>query len=259
MELSNKVALVTGGTSGLGAAQSRLLAGQGTRVIIGGLEEGRDDAFLAELREAGSEVTFVTLDVTKPADVEAAFALADETYGGVDILVANAGIGGPTAALVDVSLEDWQTALDVNLTGPFLCCKSAIPQMQRKGWGRIVIIGSTTGKRPMALRTPYAASKLGLVGMARSLAHEVGRSGITVNVISPYDVEGPRIEGIFERAAARQGVDKSVVRAAETARTAIGRLVFPEDVARTVLFLCSDAAAAITGQDINVSSGAVMY
>jgi NAD(P)-dependent dehydrogenase (short-subunit alcohol dehydrogenase family) len=259
MKLSGKVALVTGGTSGLGTAQSRLLASEGARVIIGGREEGRDETLLTELRTAGAEVTFVRLDVTKPAEVEAAFAFADDTYGGVDILVANAGIGGPTAALVDVSLEDWQAALDVNLTGPFLCCQSAVPRMQRKGWGRIVVIGSTTGKRPMALRTPYAASKLGLVGLARSLAHEVGRSGITVNVISPYDVEGPRIEGIFGRAAARRGVDTDLIRQEETARTAIGRLVFPEDVARTVLFLCSDEAAAITGQDVNVSAGAVMY
>ncbi len=259
MEFSNRVALVTGGTGGIGAVECRYLASRGARVLIGGRAESAGEALVDEIRAAGVDSTFVRMDVTNPDDVESAFALADQLYGGVDILIANAGVGGPTAALADVSLEDWTATVAVNLTGSFLCCKSAVPRMQRKGWGRIVIIGSTTGKRPLPLRTPYAASKLGLVGLARSLAHEVGRDGITVNVISPYDVESPRFEVILERTAARLGVDKSVVQEAEVARTAIGRLVHAEDVARTIGFLCSDDAAAITGQDINVSCGAVMF
>jgi len=259
LQLSSRVAVVTGGAQGIGAVEARFLAQHGARVIIADIQEAPGEALAAELRRSGAEALFTRLDVTSPGDIERAFDLARETWGGVHILVANVGIPGPTAKLVDVSLDEWNKVLAVNLTGVFLCCKAAIPSMQQNGWGRIVIIGSASGKRPLPMRTPYTSTKLALVGLARTLALEVGADGITVNVISPYDVEGPRLDGVFERSAAALGIDKETVRREQIAQTALGRLVRPEDVAQVVLFLCSDGAEAITGQDLNVTAGAVMY
>jgi NAD(P)-dependent dehydrogenase (short-subunit alcohol dehydrogenase family) len=173
--------------------------------------------------------------------------------------VNNAGIAGPTAPLAEVSLENWNETLAVNLTGVFLACRAALPYLRRAEHGKILNIGSVTGKQPLPNRAPYAAAKLGVVGLTRTLAHEVGPSGISVNVISPWLVEGPRLREVLESMSRERGVTPDQLRAEMTEGTAFKHTVSEEDVVEVALFLCSAAANNLTGQDLNVAAGAVMY
>jgi NAD(P)-dependent dehydrogenase (short-subunit alcohol dehydrogenase family) len=177
----------------------------------------------------------------------------------IDILINNAGISGPTAPLAEVTLADWNETVAVNLTGVFLACRAALPYLERAAHGKIVNIGSVTGKQPLLNRTPYAAAKLGVVGLTRTLAHELGPSGINVNVISPWLVGGERLESVLGTMARQRGLSAEDLRAEMTAGTAMKRTVSEEDIVEMTLFLCSTAAGNVTGQDINLSAGAVMY
>jgi NAD(P)-dependent dehydrogenase (short-subunit alcohol dehydrogenase family) len=213
----------------------------------------------AEIRDGGGMADCFAGDVTDPAHLEALMASAAGERGAFEILVNNAGIAGPTAPLAQVSLEEWNETIAVNLTGVFLACKAALPYLERAEHGKIVTIGSVTGKQPLPNRTPYAAAKLGVVGLTRTLAHELGPSGISVNVISPWLVEGARLEDVVSSMSAQRGLTPQELRAEMTAGTAFKRTVTEADVVATTLFLCSSAADNLTGQDINVSAGAVMY
>jgi NAD(P)-dependent dehydrogenase (short-subunit alcohol dehydrogenase family) len=259
VSLDGKVVLITGGGHGVGRALAYRFASSGADVAV----IGRAKQPLAEtaetVRRSGRQAEWMEADVSKPADVTRAFERAVETFGTINILVNNAAIAGPTAEIGDVSLDDWNEVLAINLTGPFLCSKAAVPIMRKAGGGKIVNIGSVTGKRPLADRTPYAASKMGLVGFTRTLAQEVGKYGINVNLVSPFLVEGPRLDGVIHRMAARRGVPAEVVRTEMTQLSPFKRGVTDEDVANVVLFLSSSAADNMTGQDINVSAGGVMY
>jgi NAD(P)-dependent dehydrogenase (short-subunit alcohol dehydrogenase family) len=259
VSLDDKVVLITGGGHGIGRALAYRFASSGADVVV----IGRSTEPLAETAEAvrrsGHRAEWMEADVSSPADVSRAFERAVAAFGTVNILINNAGIAGPTAEIADVSLDAWNEVLAVNLTGPFLCSKAAVPIMRKAGGGKIVNIGSVTGKRPLADRTPYAASKMGLVGFTRTLAQEVGRYGINVNLVSPFLVDGPRLDGVIGRMAARRGVSADVVRTEMTTLSPFGRGVTEDDVAGVVLFLSSSAADNMTGQDINVSAGGVMY
>jgi NAD(P)-dependent dehydrogenase (short-subunit alcohol dehydrogenase family) len=185
--------------------------------------------------------------------------MASGSRGVLDILVNNAGIVGPTAPLVDITLEEWNETIAVNLTGVFLACKAALPYLQKSEHGKIVNIGSVTGKQPLPNRSPYAAAKLGVVGLTRTLAHEVGPAGINVNLVSPWLVEGERLEGVLSSMSKERGLTPDELRAEMTEGTAFKRTVSEADVVEVVQFLCSPAANNLTGQDINVAAGAVMY
>jgi NAD(P)-dependent dehydrogenase (short-subunit alcohol dehydrogenase family) len=186
-------------------------------------------------------------------------SLAAGSGGVLDILVNNAGIAGPTSPLVDITLEQWNKTIAVNLTGVFLACKAALPYMQRSEHGKIVNIGSVTGKQPLPNRSAYAAAKLGVVGLTRTLAHEVGPVGISVNLVSPWLVEGERLEDVLSSMSRERGLTADELRAEMTDGTAFKRTVSEADVVAVVLFLCSPSANNLTGQDINVAAGAVMY
>jgi len=259
VDLTGKVAVITGGGSGIGSTLARRFAASGAKVVLGGRRERPLQQTAEMIRAAGGASEWVCTDVSKPADVDRLFERAVASYGGVDILLNNAGIAGPTAALADVSLEQWDEVLAINLTGVFLCCKAALPLMRARGGGRIINIGSGSGKRPLPLRTPYTTSKLGLVGLTRTLAHEVGMDGITVNVISPFLVAGERLDLVVERLAKARKVKPEVVREELTALSPFHEGVSEDDVAGTALYLASEEGAHMTGQDINVSSGAIMF
>jgi NAD(P)-dependent dehydrogenase (short-subunit alcohol dehydrogenase family) len=258
-DLRGTVAVITGGGRGLGAALAKRYARAGACVVLNGRTEEHLVRTAEEIRCRGGQAECVPGDVSKPEDVGRLFRRAVTMFETVNILVNNAGIAGPTVELVDLSLEEWNETLAINLTGAFLCCKAAIPHMREAGGGKIVNIGSGTGKRPLPMRTPYATSKLGLVGLTRTLAHEVGKYGINVNLISPFLVEGERLDLVIERQAKGRGVEPEVVRDELTALSPFKRGVSADDVADVALFLSSPAADSMTGQDINVSAGAVMY
>ncbi len=252
-------AVVTGAGQGIGAAIAKGLAARGAHVFLSGRRAATLDAVREQIKADGGLADCCVGDVTNLAHLKELMALAAGSRGIIEILVNNAGIAGPTAPLVDVTPEDWDQTIAVNLTGVFLACKAALPYLARAEHGKIVTIGSVTGKQPLPNRTPYAAAKLGVVGLTRTLAHELGPSGISVNVISPWLVEGGRLEDVISSMSKERGLTPEQLRAEMTEGTAFKRTVSEDDVVETTLFLCSSAANNLTGQDINVSAGAVMY
>jgi NAD(P)-dependent dehydrogenase (short-subunit alcohol dehydrogenase family) len=232
-ELANATAVVTGAGQGIGAAIAMGLAAAGARVVLSGRRAETLEEVCDAIRERGGVAQGCAGDVTKPDDVAKLMATAAGERGRFEILVNNAGIAGPTAPLIDISLEARH--------------------------GKIVNIGSVTGKQPLVNRSPYAAAKLGVVGLTRTLAHELGPDGISVNVVSPWLVEGERLADVIDSMARERGVTPDALRAEMTAGTVFKRTVAEADVVATTLFLCSTGANSITGQDINVSGGAVMY
>lgn len=258
-DFSGTSAVVTGAGQGIGAAIARGLAAQGAHVVLSGRHGETLTAVCALIEASGGSAEHCVGDVTDPAHLDALMARAAGARGVIEILVNNAGIAGPTAPLAQISLEDWNETIAVNLTGVFLACKAALPYLERAECGKIVNIGSVTGKQPLPNRSPYAAAKLGVVGLTRTLAHEVGRSNISVNVISPWLVEGARLGEVISSMSKERGLTPDALRAELTEGTAFKRTVAEQDVVEMALFLCSSAANNLTGQDINVAAGAVMY
>lgn len=257
--LEGKVAIVTGGNRGIGRAIATAFAAAGASVVLA----ARNRAELAEvenfIQSQNGKVLAIPTDVSKPESVTAMIEETGRKFGTVDILVNNSGIAGPTASIENTAIAQWEETLAINLTGPFLCSRAVIAQMRSKGEGRIINISSVTGKRPLPDRVPYAASKLGLIGLTRTLAAEVGKYNITVNAISPGATEGERINGVIERMAHTQNKTVKEVQASLTEGAALKRFVDAEDIASMAVFLASRLGRNITGQDINVCAGLAMY
>jgi NAD(P)-dependent dehydrogenase (short-subunit alcohol dehydrogenase family) len=256
--LADRVAIVTGASQGIGAAIALALAAQGAKVVLA----ARNEAGLEETgRRIGDRARWLAVktDITSESDAAELVRRTVERFGTVHILVNNSGIAGPTALCDDVKLAEWEETLAVNLTGPFLCARAVLPLMKAQRWGRIVNISSITGKRPLPLRTPYASSKLGLIGFTRTLAAEVGSFEITVNAICPGATRGPRIEAVIQNLAQTEGKSQEEIAARFVGGAALGRFVEADDVAGLVVFLASEAGRNMTGQDFNVSAGLVMY
>jgi NAD(P)-dependent dehydrogenase (short-subunit alcohol dehydrogenase family) len=258
-DFTGTTAVVTGGGQGIGTAIAKALASAGARVVISGRHEDTLKAVAGEISASGGSCDWVAGSVADPDHVTQLMATAAGPDGVIHALVNNAGIAGPTTPLADLSLEDWNTTIAVNLTGVFLCCREAIGYLRAAHRGKIVNIGSATGKRPLPNRTPYAAAKLGVVGLTRTLAHELGPDNISVNTISPFGVDNPRLDRVISKMAEVSGRTPAEVRDELTGASAFGRTVTEEDVARLTLFLCSSAADDMTGQDINMTAGLVMY
>jgi NAD(P)-dependent dehydrogenase (short-subunit alcohol dehydrogenase family) len=258
-DFDGATAVVTGAGRGIGAAIAKGLAAAGAHVVLTGRHVETLDEVCRAIRDAGGSADCCAGDVTDPVHLDALMAKAAGRRGHFEILINNAGVAGPTAPLSEITLEEWNETVAVNLTGVFLSCKAALPYLKQARHGKIVNIGSVTGKQPLINRSPYAAAKLGVVGLSRTLAHEVGPYGISVNVISPWLVEGSRLEEVFASMSRERGLTPDELRNEMTEGTAFKRTVSEEDVVETVLFLSSSAANNLTGQDINVAAGAVMY
>ncbi len=253
------MAVVTGGNQGIGAAIAKALAEQGANLAIAARNSKTLDETAASIRALGADCLAVQCDVSDESAVE---SLGDEIYGhfpDVDIVVANAGVGGPTAPMQDITYAEWRECLAVDLDGVFLTFRRFIPRMVERQSGCLIAIASMTGKRPLRGRTPYAAAKLGIIGLVRTLALELGPSGVRVNAVCPGAVEGPRIETVIERQAQIQGVSKETARAQLIDAAPLQRAVSAADVASACVFLASPAARSITGEDVNVTAGLVMY
>lgn len=254
--LSDTTAFVTGASQGIGRTIAETLAGRGARVALAARGDGIYDAADA----IGDRAFPVETDVTDEESVADAIDATVETFGGLDCLVNNAGIAGPTAPVEAVAVEEWQQTMDVNVTGMFRCTKHAVPHLRESDRGSVVTLSSISGKRPLENRTPYTASKMAVVGFTRTLAFELGDDDVTANAICPGATKGPRIEDVIENQA--EQMDVSYEEAKEsvfTGDTALGKLVDPEDIAEMVAYLASDAGHHITAQDINVDAGTTWY
>jgi NAD(P)-dependent dehydrogenase (short-subunit alcohol dehydrogenase family) len=259
MELEGKVAIVTGGGRGIGRAIAKVMAREGAAVTLAARSLDQLRATAEEIQGDGGRCLVVETDVTSEESVN---RMAKETlgaFGTIDILVNNSGIAGPTALCEETTIDDWNQTFAVNVIGPFLCCKAVLPVMKAKRWGRVINISSMSGKRPLVRRTPYTSSKMAVMGFTRTLAHEVGEFGITVNSVCPGATSGERIDNVIRNIAEGEGRSEAEVRADFTGPSALKSLVDPEDTAEMTAFLASDRAAHMTAQDINVTAGLVWY
>jgi NAD(P)-dependent dehydrogenase (short-subunit alcohol dehydrogenase family) len=260
MRLEGQTAVVTGAGQGIGEQIALRLAREGAVVVIADVDEaGARRTADTIAAQGGREARAIPADVSDEAQVIALMANALAVAGRIDVVVNNAGIMGPVKPIEDIDLDEWKATTAVNLDGMFLCCKHAVPVMKRQGGGSIVNIASVTGKRPLPQRTAYAASKMGVIGLTRTLAAEVGRWKIRVNAVCPGSVTGPRQARVAEGIMQFTGKSREQVLAERAELSALKTFVDPRHVAAVVAFLCTEDAAMMTGQDINVSAGAVMY
>ncbi|KQR48697.1 oxidoreductase [Microbacterium sp. Leaf161] len=249
-DLSGRTAVVTGGGSGLGAAIARSLHAAGAHVVVVGRDAAKLDRVAAYL---GSRARGISCDVSDPASVD---ALREQLVGTeVSILVNNAGIPGPVAALTDVDVADWDEVFAVNVRGTFLLCKALLPGMVERGDGDVINVASVSGKRPLAHRTPYCASKMAVIGLTSTLAFEVGPAGVRVNSLSPGPVQGPRMERNFRLEAERSGTSIDDAEQAFVSRAALGRMVTEDEVGAAVIAML--AMPGMCGADIDLSAGMV--
>lgn len=248
--LSGLRVLVTAGAAGIGLATAKAFLGEGARVHVCDV----DQEALARLPHDAPGVTSSLCDVADPAQVERLFADATAQLGGLDALVNNAGIAGPTALCESVTLADWQRTLDVNLTGAFLCTQRAIPLLKSSANASIANLSSAAGRFGFPLRSPYSATKWGLVGFTKTLAIELGPFGIRVNAILPGAVAGPRIDRVIDAKAGQRGVPFEAMRDEFLAKTSLRRFVTAEDIANAIVFLASPLGANISGHALPVDA-----
>lgn len=236
--------LITGGASGIGRRLAERFAETGARVAI-------CDADARAVEDvAAAQPHWVTrvADVTDEPPMDGFLAEVERAWGGVDIVCANAGTGGPAGRIEDLSYVDWQACLAVNLHGTFLTCRWAARVMRAQGSGLILITSSTAGLFGYPLRSAYAAAKWGLVGLTKTLAMELGPAGVRVNAIAPGSVEGDRMERVLANESAASGRDVEELRAGYVANTSMRTWVSGDDLADMALFLASPAASKISGQ-----------
>ena len=240
--------LVTAGAQGIGLAIARRFLDLGADVHICDV----DEQSLQAVRESLPALSASRTDVSDESQVLAMFEALRGRWGALDVLVNNAGVSGPTSRLEDTTLDAWRNTLDVNLTGTFLCARSAVPLLRAAGGGAIVNISSVAGRLGFSLRSPYSASKFGLAGLTQTWAMELGPSNIRVNSVLPGVVSGDRVERIIAARAEAGGVSSEVMREQLVEKVSLRRMTRPEDVANQVVFLCSDQGAMISGQSISV-------
>lgn len=239
--------LVTAGAAGIGLAIARTFRDAGARVFACDI----DDKALAALDK---EIGRVKADVASRADVDRLFAEAQKALGGLDVLVNNAGIAGPTGKVEDIAPEDWDRCIAIDLTGMFNCTRKAMPLLKAAGGGSIVNLSSAAGRHGFPQRTPYAAAKWGVVGFTKSIAVEAGPDKVRCNAILPGLVEGERIERVIAAKAKALGLPHEQFKAQLLATTSLHSTVTAQNIADMALFLCTEAGSRITGQAIPVDA-----
>jgi NAD(P)-dependent dehydrogenase (short-subunit alcohol dehydrogenase family) len=248
--LEGRRVAITAGAGGIGLAIAEVLASHGARIAICDIAEDQLEA----ARKALKPALAMRADVSRETDVDAFFAAIAQELGGLDALVNNAGIAGPTGAVDEISLADWQRCIDVCLTGQFLCARRAVPMLKAAGGGSIVGISSIAGKLGYAYRSPYAAAKFGVVGFCQTLAKELGPVNIRVNAVLPGIIEGPRIEQVIAARARQANVSHEDMKARYLSNVSLKRMTSPYDIAAMVAFLVSDAGFNISGQALSVDA-----
>lgn len=249
MRVKDRVAIVTGAAMGIGKGIAAVLSREGAKVAVADVNEEEGKRTVAELNRAGGDALFVRTDVADEAQVRAVVDRTVERFGSLSILVNNAAVGVYTP-VHETTLENWERCLRVNLTGPFLCAKYALPHLRAAGKAAIVNIASVHAYQNVGGTAPYAASKGGLAALTRVMAIDYAREGIRVNAICPGWIYTPLIEGIFRESGDFEGMKRTV-----TQRQLLGRLGTPEDIGNAVLYLVGDESGFVTGTSLFVDSG----
>ena len=263
--LRGKVAFVTGGGSGIGRAIARSFAEEGAAVCVAGRNRENLDAAVAEFTSLGARALALPMDIRREEEVIAAVQTAVDTFGRIDILVNNSGIGGPTKYLWDLTLDEWNEVLAVDLTGSMLASREVLRHMVPAGTGgSILMIGSEggrsgDGRSGYPMRAPYCSAKMGLIGLTETLARECGPHGIRVNCITPGAVRGERFVGMIGKRAEAAGISFDEALAAEMKMYSLKRPTEECEVGQVAVFLASDESSAITGQTIPVNCGMNMW
>lgn len=254
-KLQGRHALVTGGGKGIGLAIAQALLSEGATVTLAGRSEATLQEAVASLDY--TKVQYVVMDVSNVESVQAAFQLSQGRDGRIDILINNAGQAS-SASFLKTDAKLWQSMLDVNLNGSFICMQQALPAMLEAGWGRIVNVVSTAGLKGYAYVSAYCAAKHGVIGLTRAVALEVAAKGVTVNAVCPGYTETDIVKDAVANIVAKTGRTEEQAKAELAAGNPQKRLVQPQEVADAVLWLCMDGASAMNGQSIAVAGGEVM-
>ena len=240
--------LNSGAATGLGRRIAEAFIGQGANIHI--CDSSAE--MIAEFGAANPTATATQADVSNVADVDRVFADLKQHYGALNTLINNAGIAGPTATVDNIDPADWDQCIAVDLSSAFYMTRRAVPLLKASGGGSIINMASTSGLMGVPMRSPYAASKWGLIGLTKTWAMELGPDKIRVNAVCPGCVSGPRIEGVIERDANTRGVSPEEVRNVYLRQSSMRDFVSPEEIANAVLFLASNKASRISGQALAI-------
>jgi len=243
MRLEGKVAIITGGTFGIGESTALLFAKEGAKVVIAARNAEKGERVVSQIKEQGGDAIFVKTDVAKEEDVQNLVRETVDTFGKLDVLFANAGVGA-MGDIHETTMEDWNRLISIDLTGVFLCSKFAIPAMIKNGGGSIINCASILGHVGQPSVSAYAAAKGGVVNMTRSAAVTYASKGIRVNAVCPGYIDTPMLEPLDEE------TKKYLI-----SKHPIGRLGTPEEIATAVLFLASDDSSFVTGANLLVDGG----
>jgi NAD(P)-dependent dehydrogenase (short-subunit alcohol dehydrogenase family) len=255
MELSmkNQRVLITAGAGGIGRVTTETFVNAGARVHICDVVQSAIDETMKALK-----ITATLCDVSDRRQVERLFADAKRHLGGLDVLVNNAGIAGPTGKVEEIAVEDWERCIAVDLNGMFYCTRLAVPMLKAAGGGSIVNLSSAAGRLGFPFRTPYAAAKWGVVGFTKSLSMELGTDNIRVNAIQPGVVEGERIDRVIAAKASALGISFEEQKQRSLEKVSMRTMVSPQDIANMALYLASEVGRHVTGQAISVCAGVEM-
>ena len=250
MHLAGSRVLVTAGASGIGLETAEAFLDEGANVHVCDI----DAAAVDRLGSAHPQLTASVGDVTDRDQCSAFFSEAVRNLGGLDILINNAGIAGPTGRIEEIAPEDWDATLAVNITGQFNCARLAIPHLKKSKNASIINLSSAAGRFAFPLRAPYSASKWASVGLTQTLARELGIHGIRANAILPGPVDGPRIERVIAANAAERGISVEEGREEALSRLSLREFVTPQQIADAIVFLCSPRGRTISGASICIDS-----
>lgn len=249
--LSGKVAVVTGGGTGIGKAIAELFCREGAQVVITGRDAGRLNAVAEKIG-----ATAFQTDVAIEDEVAGLFDFVRQKFQRLDILVNNAGVTGPVSAASVMEMADWDRTIATNVRGVLLCIKYAVPQLKKAGGGSIINMSSLMGLRGYPMRSAYTASKFAVIGITEAVAHEVGRDGIRVNALCPGAVNGDLMQRVIaSRSKAENRAPDDIIRENYTDKAALRRWVEPEEVAQAALFLASDRSASVTAERLRIDAG----